>query len=178
MEKIILKSLELAGFKNASTIADIVNCTPNPRVATEMLLGVYEPLTIQSFGQHWKHRYRDEMTSVVSVDELHMTVKINVYKAKTAYMYYETQEDYKNDVNGTFTKRADVTYYDWKSKTVPGIDVSEKSMDLLEFKDNYSKQLTTEEFVDLYNEWAYDPAEHVQSPTVSDAVELSDNLPF
>ena len=176
MNKIIFKSLELAGFKNASVIAEVLNATPNPQVAAEMLLGIHEPISAQSFGQHWKHRYRDEIISVVSVNELQNEVTLNMYKPKTATMYYLTVEDYKND-NGTFVKEPNVAYRDYRSKKVPGVDISDKTMGIDSLKEDY-QPISTENFVDSFNNWAYDPASAFPSPSVSDMVELSDNLPF
>ena len=176
MDKIIFKALELAGFKNASVIADVISSTPNPTVATEMLLGVYEPMTVQSFGQHWKHRYNDVIYSVVSIDELRKEVLVNSYKPKTAYMYYETSDEYRSDINGVWEqgKRPGVKYADYRSKKVPGVIPSELKLSLDAFGDDY-KPISNEEFVDTYNNWAYDASQDVPSPVVT---ELSDNLPF
>lgn len=168
MDKIIQKAFTLAGFTNASVITEVVNATPNPRVATEMLLGIYEPTTVFSFGQHWAHKYRDCILSVVSINELQNQVVVNQYSPLTKRMYYRSEEDYKNDDNGVWEEDRDnrVKYADYRSKTVTGVVTAEKVLSTEDFKEEY-KPLTNDQFVDKYNDWAYE-----KTP------ELQDNLPF
>jgi hypothetical protein len=152
MEKITIKALELAGFENAQTIAKILQFTPNPRVATEMILGIYNPITIEEFGHIWKSKYSSEefLISVTKVDELGDTVSFCKYQYKTKEVYYLTKEDKENFV---FEKPKD--YYTSGSKRTTGYVVTSETVSMEVFCSRYVKSDQ-----DLHD-WMIDASEYV-----------------
>ena len=97
MEKIIQKALSLAGFQNADEITRVISATPNPRVAAEIVLGVYTPITVDSNTRYRKHRYDNYIAEVISIDELNDSVEFVLHKQKTKTVYYATKEDRHNN---------------------------------------------------------------------------------
>jgi hypothetical protein len=79
MDKLTFKALELAGFKNAEKIAQILQYVPNPKVAAEILLDIYEPISTFDFGDNWVSRYNssDYFILVNEVNELGNLVAYN-----------------------------------------------------------------------------------------------------
>lgn len=163
MNKIILKSLELAGFKNASDIALIIAATPNPTVATEMLLGVYQPKTIAELGEYWKGSYSDTMYAVSKIDELNDVVTCHKYSPKIDLFYYLTESDYDNKTNRVHLNDKDksVKYYDYRQETVPGISIGTDTFKMRQFNDSL-KQITELEFMTAYQKW--DPETTLPEP--------------
>lgn len=174
MNKIILKSLELAGFKNASQLAEVIASTPNPQVATEMLLGIYEPLTVAGFGEYWKSKYADTVYEVLDINELHDVVTCTKFTQKTEQFYYLTSEEYNSKTNrvAKADKVDGVKYYDWRHEYVPGYETKTETFKLEQFNDSL-KPMTYDEFVAYLDKW--DPATYAYKPVL---VELADNLPF
>jgi len=154
MNKIIFKSLELAGFKNASEIALIIASCPNPIIATEMLLGVYEPKTIAEFGNYWKGRYSDTIYAVTSIDDLNDVVTCTQYSAKRETFYYPTESDYENKTNRVHTNDKDknVKYYDYRQETVPGVVIGTETFKMRQFNESI-KPLSSSEFHDTLMNW-------------------------
>lgn len=163
MNKIIFKSLELAGFKNASDIALIIAATPNPTVATEMLLGVYQPKTIAEFGKYWKGSYSDTIYAVTNIDELNDVVTCTKYSPKMDLFYYLTESDYNSKTNKVHVNDKDksVKYYDYRQETVIGISIGTDTFKLRQFKDSL-KQITELEFMTAYHQW--DPQTTLSEP--------------
>ncbi len=162
MNKIILKSLELAGFKNASEIAIIVASCPNPTIATEMLLGVYQPKTIAELGEYWKGRYSDTIYAVASIDELNDVVTCNQYSAKRELFYYPTEKDYENRTNRVHVNNKDknVNYHDYRQESVPGVTIGTDTFKIRQFNESL-KPLSQSEFHDTLMNWdliAFGPA--------------------
>ena len=174
MNKIILKSLELAGFKNASEIAEVIAATPNPQVAAEIILGVYEPVSAEDFGSYWKHKYSDTIYQVMSVDELHDVITCYKHTQATELFYYLTSEDYNSKTNRVAKqdKQDGVKYYDYRSEAVPGVTTNPETFKREKFDDSM-KAMTYGEFVAVLDKW--DPYEHAPEPEMA---ELADNLPF
>lgn len=101
MQKIILESLKLAGYKNANELANVVNATPNPLAATEMLLGVFEEIQPSEFGFGWTSKWRgtDNFFILVErIDSLTNTVYFTKFTHKTKKVYYATKLDYEAKV--------------------------------------------------------------------------------
>ena len=157
MDKIILKSLELAGFKNASEIALIISATPNPTIATEMLLGIYKPKNIKEFGQYWSDRYSDCLFVIKSIDELNDKITYDKISQKTESLYYLTSDDYNNSKDGVTAenKAKDQTYYSYSRQVpIPGIRTVLDDSKLSNFVDgNGRKKLTDSEYFDKLLEW-------------------------
>lgn len=174
MNKIILKSLELAGFKNASELAKVISATPNARVATELLLGIYEPVSIAEFGEYWKPRYDEAFYQVLSIDELHDIVTCTKFTQKSEPFYYLTSEDYNSKTNrvAKADKKDGVKYYDWRHENVPGYDIKTETFKLEAFNDSL-KPTDAYTVNNLLNKW--DPMQTVPEPEM---VDLQDNLPF
>lgn len=175
MNKIILKSLELAGFKNASEIAKVISATPNPTVATEIVLGIHEPVTVAEFGEYWKAKYRDDsFYQVLSIDQLHNLVTCTKFTQKVESFYYLTSEDYETKTNRVAKKdkQDGIKYYDWRPETVPGYDTVTETLKLEAFNDTI-KPTDVNAVNDLLSKWY--PMEEMPEPEM---VDLQDNLPF
>lgn len=174
MNKIILKSLELAGFKNASELAKVISATPNARVATEIVLGIYEPVTVEDFGTYWKQKYSDTIYQVMSIDELHDVITCYKHTQKTETFYYLTRDDYDSKTNRVAKqdKQDGVKYYDWRNELVNGVTMTSETFKHEAFNDSL-KPLTYDEFVAYLDKW--DP--YVTTPE-PEMVDLQDNLPF
>ena len=152
MQKIMLKALELAGYKDANTLATILSYVPNPQVATEMLLGVHVPKTVDSNNEFRKHKYigRKEIVQVIGYDELGDTVKYLNHLPKQRQAYFATQEDKKANIY-SFDKPKQ--YFDWEYVDVPGITVSELSMSIAEFEETYSQILPGDQATEIICSW-------------------------
>ena len=100
MKNIILKAFELAGFKNASELVEIVSLTPNPRASAEVLLGVYTPMTVEEFGRYYKPQWGDSLMWVASVDDLRQTADCYLVTPDYQWIYFITREDKEQGVCG------------------------------------------------------------------------------
>lgn len=174
MNKIILKSLELAGFKNASEIAKVISATPNPTVATEIVLGIYEPKTVAELGEYWKPRYDEAFYQVLSIDELHDIVTCTKFTQKTEPFYYLTSEDYNSKTNrvAKADKKDGVKYYDWRHEHVPGYETKTETFKLEAFNDSL-KRTDVYAVSDMLVKW--DPMQEMPEPEM---VDLQDNVLF
>jgi hypothetical protein len=151
MEKITLKALELAGFQNADKIAQIIAYVPNPRIATEMLLGIHEPQVLQYNHRFREYRHdKDKLYEILSIDELGNKVTYKKYEQKTDYVYYITKEDYTNKVYQTERPK---DYHTSGYMPTTGFNEREGSMDLQEFEANYSKVLHPDTAIGMLENW-------------------------
>ena len=152
MEKITLKALQLAGFQNADMISKIISYVPNPQVAVEMLLGLYEPTVIEAETRFRKHRYnsQEEIVEITNVDDLGSIVYYNVYVQKTKYVYYLTREDKENNVYVTERPK---DYYTSGSVKTTGYTVEERSKDIKNFYEDYTKTISVADTHTILNEW-------------------------
>jgi hypothetical protein len=151
MEKITLKALQLAGFQNADMIAKIINYVPNPRVATEMLLGIHEPQFV-----HHTHRFREykhdtvKLYEILSIDELANRVTYKKYEQNTKYVYYLTKEDYNNKV---YQEDRPKDYYTTGHIPTTGFSERESSMEMDEFTSNYSTIIPVDMAMEKLKSW-------------------------
>lgn len=140
MDKITLKALELSGFKNPEALAQILFYTPNPRVATEMLLGVYQPMSLTDFGQAWKSKYSSEefFIWVTEINELANTVTYSRFDYKTQTVYYMTKDDY-NARNSMFVLERPKEFYSTRQLRTTGYVQEPKTMSMEDFMEKFSK---------------------------------------
>lgn len=151
MEKITLKALQLAGFQNAEMIAQIINYVPNPRVATEMLLGIHTPQVLEYNHRFREYRHdKDKVYEILSIDELGNKVTYKKYEQKTKYVYYITKEDYTNKVYQTTRPE---NYHTSGYLPDTGFSERESSMDMEEFITNYSKVLHPDTAIGMLETW-------------------------
>ncbi len=152
MEKIILKALELAGFKNPDVIAEIISNTPNPQVATEMLLGVYTPKVVEPWKEYRKSRYSDTIALIVSYNELGNKVNIFTYRQKTKTVYYATKEDYQNKVYRD-DRSSGTSYYTTGTVVTKGVDEHSLTKEIEDFDDDFREKITPEDAELLFTSW-------------------------
>jgi hypothetical protein len=152
MEKIIYKALQLAGFQNAGMIARIINCVPNPQVATEMLLGVYEDKPLNLAERFRKSRYAgsEELLEITSIDDLGNIVTFNKFVQKKKTVYYVTKQDKENDVYVTERPK---DYVDYTSKPTTGYTTSEEKHTINEFNDKYSTVVSINDATSKLASW-------------------------
>lgn len=138
MDKLTLKAFELAGFTNPQTLLEIISSTPNPRVAAEMLLGIFEPVTPESLGVYCKSSWNsnESIYRINLIDELKDQVYLDKYSYNTVKVWYKSEEDYKNGVY-EFDKPSN--YYTTKYIRTNGYSVEEKVVISFnnEFLENY-----------------------------------------
>lgn len=98
--KIMLKALELAGYENASQLVEVCSATPNPTVAVEMLLDIYEKPDVENNPRWFKSSssYYSDVYQLVVIDELNDKVMLTKYSPNTKRVWYKTAEDKKNKV--------------------------------------------------------------------------------
>jgi len=151
MEKITLKALQLAGFQNADMISRIISYVPNPRVATEMLLGIHEPKVLEHNHRFREYRHdTDKLYEILSIDELGNRVTYKKYEQKTEYVYYLTKDDYANKVYQTERPK---DYHTSGYMPTTGFKEREESMDMEEFTSNYSKVLHPDTAIGKLQAW-------------------------
>ena len=151
MEKITLKALQLAGFQNADMISKIISYVPNPRVAVEMLLGVYEPMVIDPATRFRSYRYdRKNFVEIISIDELGDTVTYKEYNQNTMMVWYVTKDDYENNVYVTERPKS---HYDYRHIPTNGVKVMTETTSLTSFNENWNKELPVAEAYNKLNEW-------------------------
>lgn len=168
MEKIIQKALSLAGFQNADEITRVISATPNPRVAAEIVLGVYTPTTIDQGNRYRKHKYDNYIAEVISIDELNDSVEFVLHKQKTKTVYYLTKEDRDNK---KFVEERPKDWYDSSRVPTNGYELSSEVTRMENFNDYYSKTMTVEEACTILQEW-----EEYGLPPVTE--EYLNELPF
>lgn len=151
MEKITLKALQLAGFQNADMIAKIINYVPNPRVATEMLLGIHEPQVLEYNDRFREYRHdKDKVYEITSIDELGNKVLYKNYEQNTKYVYYLTKEDYNNKIYQTERPK---DYHTTGHIPTTGFSERESSIDMEEFISNYSTVKHPDTAISLLETW-------------------------
>lgn len=152
MEKITLKALQLAGFQNAEMISRIVNYVPNPQVAVEMLLGVYEPKELEYSNRFRKYKWdSDKVVEITGIDELGNVISYKEYRQKTQTVYYLTEEDQKNKVYQL--ERPSSDYYSNGSIPANGFSESTSSKTVSDFEKELSINITNEEAFELLSNW-------------------------
>jgi hypothetical protein len=170
MDKITLKALELAGYKDANTLAKIISYVPNPQVAAEMLLGVHTPREVKRGIQadYRKHKWdsRTDFVCVLSYDELGNTVKLRKANQKMQQVWYLTKEDKQNGVYVTERPR---DYSDWGSVPVNGVNYEEVDYDIDVFDSEYTKQLSPADAMDIIDTWD----ERIRSPYIDGLSEVA-----
>ena len=143
--KLLSKVLSNAGYTNPEQISQIVNATPNPTVALEMLLGIYQPIDIGLYYKRGDSRY-----FVVQVNELHDQVHYKEYSRKTRQVWAMTKEDWDNKRFVTEKPKGNYHDYTWVPDT--GYTMRENSTSLKDFLDRYT--LTTDvEFATTIEFW-------------------------
>jgi len=154
MQKIITEALKLAGYKNHEELARVVNATPNPVVATEMLLGVFEEIHPEAFGELWKSKNdSDEFILVIDrIDSLYNTVYYTRYEHNTKTVYYLTKEDYANKVFVEERPAYSVDWYTSAKLRVNGYRTMELTNELSTFADTYKKCTRVDSLYQWINE--------------------------
>lgn len=150
---IVLKSLELAGFQNPTAIAQILNYVPNASVALEMLLGIHEPIVLDSDNRFRKYKWDDnKIVEITSIDELGNRISYTKYEQKTQNVYYLTQEDRKNNIYQL--ERPKGEYYNNGSIPANGYSKSENnSMETSEFENSYGTIVSITDAARKFEEW-------------------------
>jgi hypothetical protein len=156
MEKIIKQALTLAGFKNADEIVSVIMATPNPTVATEMILGCYVP-NLDAFGYYKKG---GTMYKVTEISELNNTIKYERVVQKTKTVYFLTKEDASADFA---VEERPKDYHSYKEVPVSGYHTFEESDKIDEFFGGYTKKVRIEEseFINTLLTWNYAKLENV-----------------
>jgi len=151
--KIALEALKLAGFKNPTAIAEILNYVPNSNVALEMLLGIYEPKPLEYGRRFRKYKWDNQkLIEITAIDELANIVMYNEYKQKTKTVYYLSKEDRDNKVY-LFDRPKD--YYTTGEVPANGYTQSKNSLSLSDFESNYSTVVETEDAFAELNNWEH-----------------------
>lgn len=150
MEKLIVKSLELAGFKNANEIMTVISATPNPTVAAEMILGIFTPTDVDTFGRYWKGKHSGEMLMITFINDLTNQVNVVRHAQKKVQQYFPTKEDYEAGTNGTLNR--DKEYYSSKHIVVNGITQTEEMYEISQLMGSY-KSITKSEFEEILDTW-------------------------
>lgn len=153
MQKIIAQALTLAGFKNANEIVIVIMATPNPTVATEMILGCYVP-NEEHIGFYKKGT---SVYRVYEVDELNNRIKFERVVQKSKTVYFLTEEDKKEDMF-VEDRPSGRSYHSSKEIPVPGINTYEESEEIGTFTGNgYHKKdrIEESEFINTLIEWNY-----------------------
>ena len=152
MEKITLKALELAGFKNADSIAKIISYVPNPQAAVEMLLGVYTPSQIELANRFRSYRYSrsNEFVEMLEIDDLGNTIKYRLYKQRTQRVWYLTKEDRDNNIY--VTERPERNY-DYGDIPTTDYDITEHERDLKQFHEDWCNSLSNADASAKLKEW-------------------------
>lgn len=172
MEKITLKALQLAGFQNADMIAKIISYVPNPRVATEMLLGIYDDKPLDISKRFRKGRYdRNNMVEIVSIDELGNTVTFKTHEQKTKQVWYLTKEDRDNKV---YVTEKPEKSYDYSHIPTDGFTIKEDTTSLSSFNENWNQEISTKQAFQIWNDW-----DNYGKPAfIKPEFELEDELPL
>lgn len=145
--KIILESLKLKGFQNPTAIAEILTYVPNPTVALEMLLGVYEPTTM---GTYFKRG--NAVVQVNVINELADKVTYTEYDQNTKRVWYLTAEDKKI---GLFTEKEPSNrseYYEYEYVKTTGYTTRQREYSVSQFND-YHQEIDEQTFFDTLTEW-------------------------
>lgn len=153
MEKITLKALQLDGFPNAELIAKILQYTPNPRIAAEMLLGVYEPKELDQSNRFRKYKFDgDKIIEITGIDELGDIISYKEYKQKTQNVYYITEDDKKNKIY-QLERPIKGDYYTNGSIPVNGYSESNNSCSISSFEKDYNVNITNEDAFGWLSKW-------------------------
>ena len=93
MEKIIRKALEGATFK-IEDVLKVINATENPAIATEVLLGIYEPPTIKLTSDKLDiYYYKPQLVSYNPISD---RVTFDYERVVTKTCWFKMNEDYHN----------------------------------------------------------------------------------
>ena len=108
---------------NPIDIVTICNATPNPRVAFEMLLNVYDEVDMAKFPKFYKsrHSFINNLYEVIEVNELMNQYTIMVYEPNTKKVWYSSKYDLCNGIYSeekleSYTDTRDIIDYTGYSK--------------------------------------------------------------
>lgn len=152
--KLVLEVLKSKNFPNPQAIEAILNYVPNPTVALEMLLGVYEPTVVESRHSWRKHKWSDsnqEIVLITSINDLGATLTYNVYIQNTKSVYYLTKEDYGKKEN--YVTEAPKDYYTRDKIKDTGYVIEERTCSIEDFNNNYSKKINETEAGSILKGW-------------------------
>lgn len=149
--KIALEALKLAGFKNPTAIAEIISYVPNPNVALEMLLGIYEPKPLDYANRFRKYKWDSKKVyEITGVDELGNRVTYKEYEQKTQTVYYLTRDDRDNKV---FQLERPKDYFTTGEIPTNGYTEREKSMEFSELESSYSNVMHPDVAFAILEDW-------------------------
>lgn len=148
MQKIIAQALTLAGFKNADEIVNVIMATPNPTVATEMILGCYVP-NESLIGCYKKGT---SIYKVRAVDELLDKVIYERNCQKTKTIYYLTKEDREN---GVFIEEYKSGYHSNEHVPTAGANWFDEDMTIAQWERQGFTPITESEYTDTLMKWVY-----------------------
>lgn len=149
--KIALEALKLAGYKNPTAIAEIISYVPNPDVALEMLLGIYEPTQLDYANRFRRYKWDSKkIYEITAIDELGNRVTCKEYDQKTQTVYYLTREDRDNKV---YQLKKPIDYYGTGEIPANGYTERERSMEFSEFESSYSTVILLDEAFAKLEEW-------------------------
>ena len=130
----------------------MIFATPNPTVASEMILGCHEPsLMLSSF-----HRKGTSLYSIKGVDELRDIVSYERINQKTKTVYYLTKEDKENGVYQEDYRR---DYYSSESIAIPGVTIVDDQMNISQWGHHRAEEISDSEFHNTLLKWNYNPEE-------------------
>lgn len=152
--KIALEALKLAGFKNPTAIAEILNYVPNSNAALEMLLGIHEPQQRDFDTRFRVYKWKgdnDKFIEITDINDLANTISYTEFKQNTQNVYYLTKEDRDNKVYQVERPKGD--YYSNGSIPAKGYSETKNSMSLVDFEGNYATVLKAEDAYTLLQDW-------------------------
>jgi len=150
MQKIIAQALTLAGFKNANEIVSVIMATPNPTVATEMILGCYVP-NFEAFGHYKKN---GSLYKVLEIDELNNIITYERVVQNTKTVYFLTQED---ELANCYVEDRPKNYWRCIELPIQGQRTFEEKDKIGDFLEGYNKKTKIDEteFLNTIIQWNY-----------------------
>jgi hypothetical protein len=149
--KIALEALKLAGFKNPNAIAKILSYVPNPDVALEMVLDIHEPLSVDyanRFRSYRNSNYND-LVEIIGYDELANKIMYKKYTQKTQQLWYATEEEYRNQINGQAVRPN--KYHDYRYVPTTGFTEAEQSDNIDSF--GWTTLISNQDAFDMLTRW-------------------------
>ena len=128
MEKIIRAALT-AKFSsiNIEALLEVIKVTPNPQIATEILLGVYEPPIIQKYGIVEDNVIAEFISYNKFTEEV--TYKYTPYKKLDAMVSISVKNPTEADIICLYSKRSSFNEPSegWKNVYIPTSELSKET---------------------------------------------------
>ena len=148
MNQKIVKAALTGVNLNTAVLAQIISYVPNPEVAVEMLLGVFEPAPLTDV--FYRAKWNTTLRKVTSIDYLGNNVIYTSFTQKKVRAWYVNEGD---QAKGIYVTDRPSKYADYGDVTIQGWDYLEGRTETVDAFYKETSLISSTEFSNQLSEW-------------------------